>query len=87
MTSFVQVDGVDILHDIDPNASPISSLDSDTTLDTEFSKPDALFKQESSKDKRRLAREKLANLTLEEKVLYIPRSTATGTLEGGKERD
>jgi beta-glucosidase len=55
--------------DIDPNASPVGSIDTNTTPDTEFSPPDSPVQLSGPpKDKRALARQKLATLTLEEKV-------------------
>jgi len=68
MATFAQLDGNESL-DIDPNASPIGSIDTNTTLDTEFSPPDSPIQQfEYPKGKRLLARKKLAALTQEEKV-------------------
>lgn len=56
----------------DPNASPIGSIDSNVTPDTEFSPPDSPFRHHATlapvKEKRELARKKLSTLTLEEKV-------------------
>jgi beta-glucosidase len=60
---------IDIPHDIDPNVSPMGSLDTNTTPDTEFSPPDSPFQQtERILNKRLLARKKLDNLTEEEKA-------------------
>ena len=54
---------------IDPNASPYESVDSNTTPDTEFSPPSSPFSKASvPKNHRLLARQKLAQLSLEEKV-------------------
>lgn len=67
---------LDTMHDIDPNASPVGSIDTNTTPDTEFSPPDSPFQQGGPpKDKRQLAKQKLATLTIEEKVgggHYLP---------------
>jgi beta-glucosidase len=55
--------------DIDPSVSPVGSIDTNTTPDTEFSPPGSPFHESApSKDKRLLARKKLGTLTLEEKV-------------------
>lgn len=63
---------IDTAHEIDPNASPVGSIDTidtNTTPDTEFSPPDSPFRQSGPpKDKRQIARQKLATLTIEEKV-------------------
>lgn len=60
---------IDTDRDIDPNASPAESFDTNTTPNTEFSMPDSPFQQAGPpKDKRLLARQKLSTLTLEEKV-------------------
>ncbi|KAI1855552.1 hypothetical protein JX266_000417 [Neoarthrinium moseri] len=57
---------------IDPNASPLESVDTATTPGTEFSPPESPFqKQAIPKDSRRTAREKLAALDLEEKVSLL----------------
>ncbi|KAK4648303.1 uncharacterized protein QC761_108840 [Podospora bellae-mahoneyi] len=59
----------------DPNASPIGSVDSNVTPDTEFSPPDSPFRHHATlapvKEKRELARKKLSTLTLEEKVSLL----------------
>ncbi|KAK1755044.1 glycoside hydrolase superfamily [Echria macrotheca] len=67
---------IDIPHDIDPNvSSPMESLDTNTTPDTEFSPPDSPFQQQPDErillNKRLLARKKLENLTQEEKVSLL----------------
>ncbi|XXH03094.1 hypothetical protein Hte_009484 [Hypoxylon texense] len=57
---------------IDPNASPFDSVDSNTTPNTEFSPPGSpIPKSCLLKDCRSLAREKLARLSLEEKVSLL----------------
>ncbi|KAI1871966.1 uncharacterized protein JN550_004169 [Neoarthrinium moseri] len=57
---------------IDPNASPLESVDTATTPGTEFSPPESPFqKQAIPKDSRQTAREKLAALDLEEKVSLL----------------
>ncbi|OTA86441.1 glycoside hydrolase family 3 protein [Hypoxylon sp. CO27-5] len=57
---------------IDPNASPFESVDSNTTPDTEFSPPGSpVPKTTVPRDCRSLARQKLAQLTLEEKVSLL----------------
>jgi beta-glucosidase len=54
---------------IDPNASPLESIGTTTTPGTEFSPPESpLPKKVSLKHERLTAREKLASLSLEEKV-------------------
>ena len=64
------VSRIDTDRDIDPNASPAESYDTNTTPNTEFSMPDSPFEQAGPpKDKRLLARQKLSTLTLEEKVI------------------
>ncbi|KAK0618070.1 glycoside hydrolase family 3 protein [Bombardia bombarda] len=63
---------IDTSPDLDPNASPVGSIDTNTTPDTEFSPPDSPFQQIAlPKNKRFLARKKLATLTLEEKVSLL----------------
>ncbi|KAK4031503.1 beta-glucosidase B [Parachaetomium inaequale] len=58
--------------DIDPNASPVGSIDTNTTPDTEFSPPESPIQQSGPpKDVRTLARNKLATLTQEEKVSLL----------------
>jgi len=73
MAALGPVERLDPGQDIDPNASPVGSIDTNTTTnttpDTEFSPPDSPVQQSGPpKDKRALARKKLATLTLEEKV-------------------
>lgn len=54
---------------IDPNVSPFESVDSNTTPDTEFSPPGSpIPKAATLRNSRLQARQKLAQLTLEEKV-------------------
>lgn len=75
MAAVAPVGDVDIGRDIDPSVSPVVSIDTNTTPDTEFSPPDSPFRESAPpKDKRLLARKKLATLTLEEKVRYLPTS-------------
>ncbi|KAM7205470.1 beta-glucosidase B [Naviculisporaceae sp. PSN 640] len=63
---------LDTMQDIDPNASPVGSIDTNTTPDTEFSPPDSPFQQcGPPKDKRQIAKQKLASLTIEEKVSLL----------------
>ncbi|KAK4217049.1 beta-glucosidase B [Rhypophila decipiens] len=72
MSSLPTMAALDTLHDIDPNASPVGSIDTNTTPDTEFSPPDSPFQQVGPpKDKRQLAKQKLASLTIEEKVSLL----------------
>ncbi|KAM7192280.1 beta-glucosidase B [Rhypophila sp. PSN 637] len=72
MSSLPTMAALDTLHDIDPNASPAHSIDTNTTPDTEFSPPDSPFQQVGPpKDKRQLAKQKLASLTIEEKVSLL----------------
>jgi beta-glucosidase len=69
MTAVAPAESVDLGQDIDPNASPVVSIDTNTTPATEFSPPESPVQQNGpQKDKRTLARNKLATLTLEEKV-------------------
>jgi beta-glucosidase len=69
MAALGPVENLDLGQDIDPNASPVGSIDTNTTPDTEFSPPDSPILQNGPpKDKRALARTKLATLTTEEKV-------------------
>jgi len=70
MADFLQMEGVvDISNDIDPSVSPIGSIDTNTTPDTEFSPPDSPFQHLGlPKSKRLLAKKKLETLTQEEKV-------------------
>jgi beta-glucosidase len=54
---------------IDPNASPLESVGTTTTPATDLSPPESPYqKTVSLKDSRLSAREKLASLSLEEKV-------------------
>lgn len=60
---------MDLDHGIDPNASPLESIDSSTTPDTEISPPNSPFQpNELLKDNRLSAKKKLAQLTQEEKA-------------------
>jgi hypothetical protein len=69
MTALASVGSVDLGQVIDPNASPVGSIDTNTTPDTEFSPPDTPIRQSGPpKDARTLAKSKLATLTTEEKV-------------------
>jgi beta-glucosidase len=55
--------------DMDPNASPLESAGSTTTPDTEISPPYSPISQHAVlKDKRSIAKRKLAELTQKEKV-------------------
>ncbi|KAI1497186.1 glycosyl hydrolase family 3 N terminal domain-containing protein [Biscogniauxia marginata] len=57
---------------IDSSVSPLESVGSNTTPDTEFSPPDSpIPKPAVLEDSRSLARKKLATLTLEEKVSLL----------------
>ncbi|KAM7219294.1 Glycoside hydrolase superfamily [Rhypophila decipiens] len=72
MSSLPTMPALDTLHDIDPNGSPVGSIDTNTTPDTEFSPPDSPFQRVGPpKDKRQLAKQKLASLTIEEKVSLL----------------
>ncbi len=53
-------------HDMDPNASPMESVMTDSTPDTDFSLPASPL--HAHKNARLAARKKLDQLTLEEKV-------------------
>lgn len=69
MAAFSHIEAADMPLDIDPNASPIGSIDTNTTPDTEFSPPESPFQQfPPLKSPRLLARSKLSALTQEEKV-------------------
>ena len=60
---------VDYDSSVDPNASPLESVGTSTTPDTEISPPGSPFEPNGLfKDKRFLAKKKLARLTQEEKV-------------------
>jgi beta-glucosidase len=56
--------------EIDPNASPADSMDTNTTPDTEYSPPESPFNEHHNfiRSKRMAARKKLEKLTQEEKV-------------------
>ncbi|KAF7538242.1 hypothetical protein G7054_g3028 [Neopestalotiopsis clavispora] len=57
---------------IDPNSSPFESVDSATTPGTEYSHPASpISKKIALQDSRKTAREKLAELSLEEKVSLL----------------
>ncbi|KAI0008154.1 glycoside hydrolase family 3 protein [Xylariaceae sp. FL0662B] len=57
---------------VDSNTSPLESVGSNTTPGTEFSSPDSpIPKRAIIKDSRHSARQKLARLTLEEKVSLL----------------
>ncbi|KAK3310655.1 glycoside hydrolase superfamily [Chaetomium strumarium] len=72
MAALVPVSEVELGQDIDPNASPVGSIDTNTTPDTEFSPPDSPIQESGPpKDPRLLARKKLATLTQEEKVSLL----------------
>lgn len=54
---------------IDPNASPVDSVDSSTTPSTEISPPDSPYQKQSiPKNEKLWAKRKLAQLTQAEKV-------------------
>lgn len=54
---------------IDPNASPLDSVDTNTTPNTQFSPPDSPYQHNASlKETRMTARKKLAHLSQDEKV-------------------
>ncbi|KAK3396558.1 glycoside hydrolase superfamily [Sordaria brevicollis] len=70
--SSIAVGGGPFERDIDPNASPSSSIDSNTTPDTEFSPMGSPFQEVVvPKNKRFLAKKKLASLTQEEKISLL----------------
>ncbi|KAK4192605.1 family 3 putative glycoside hydrolase [Podospora australis] len=74
MTTLTPLGSVDLGRDIDPNASPTESVETNTntTPDTEFSPPDSPFQHPfTPKNKRVLAKKKLSTLTLEEKVSLL----------------
>lgn len=80
MSTLPTMAALDTMQDIDPNASPVGSIDTNTTPDTEFSPPDSPFQQSGPpKDKRQIAKQKLATLTIEEKVgldnVFLPRAS------------
>ncbi|KAI8624219.1 glycoside hydrolase family 3 protein [Xylariaceae sp. FL1651] len=57
---------------VDPLASPSDSIGSNATPDTEYSPPNSPFQKHSIlRDSRSVAREKLASLTVEEKVSLL----------------
>jgi len=69
MAAPAPTDSVDLRQDIDPNASPVGSIETNTTPDTEFSPPESPVQRGGPpKDVRTLAKNKLATLTTEEKV-------------------
>ncbi|KAK0657412.1 glycoside hydrolase family 3 protein [Cercophora newfieldiana] len=70
MAAPTQIDEGNVL-DIDPNASPVGSLDTNTTPDTEYSPPGSPFGQPDISNKRFLAQKKLSTLTPEEKVSLL----------------
>ena len=61
---------MDLGDGIDPNPSPLESVGTSTTPDTEVSPPDSPYQQQNAilKNTRLLARKKLAQLSQEEKV-------------------
>lgn len=72
MALLAPVSSLDIERDAVHNASPAGSIDTNTTPDTEFSPPDSPFHQSGPpKDKRLLARQKVATLTQEEKISLL----------------
>lgn len=69
--SSIAVGGGPFERDTDLNASPSGSVDSNTTPDTDFTPMGSPFQEVLvPKNKRFLAKKKLANLTEEEKVRY-----------------
>jgi beta-glucosidase len=69
MAALAPTENVSLGQDIDPNASPVGSIDTNTTPDTEFSPPESPIQRSGPpKDVRTLARNKLDTLTQEEKV-------------------
>jgi len=74
MSTLATMETPDMVYEIDPNASPTGSTDTNTTPATEFSPPNSPFQHIGlPKNKRALARKKLASLTLDEKVRPLPR--------------
>ncbi|KAL2200046.1 glycoside hydrolase superfamily [Corynascus similis CBS 632.67] len=72
MAAPAPTDSVDLRQDIDPNASPVGSIETNTTPDTEFSPPESPVQRGGPpKDVRTLAKNKLATLTTEEKVSLL----------------
>ncbi|KAK5658756.1 hypothetical protein OQA88_1566 [Cercophora sp. LCS_1] len=72
MATFSQVGEAEVPRDFDPNPSPGSSVDTNTTPATEFSPPDSPIQPSRHlKSKRLLAKQKLASLTQEEKVSLL----------------
>ncbi|KAK3693589.1 glycoside hydrolase superfamily [Podospora appendiculata] len=70
--STLTMEGLESRHEPDPNASPVGSIDTNTTPDTEFSPPGSPFQQIGlPKNKRLLAQKKLATLTQEEKISLL----------------
>jgi len=69
MAALAPMDSVDMGQEIDPNASPADSIDTNTTPNTVFSPPESpIHENGPPKEPRALAQNKLAALTLEEKV-------------------
>ncbi|EOO00679.1 putative glycoside hydrolase family 3 protein [Phaeoacremonium minimum UCRPA7] len=64
---------MDLGDGIDPNPSPLESVGTSTTPDTEVSPPDSPYQQQNAilKNTRLLARKKLAQLSQEEKVSLL----------------
>ncbi len=69
MATKITLRDVDLDSVMDPNTSPLESVDTSTTPDTEISPPDSPFHPHGLlSDKRFTARKKLAQLTQEEKA-------------------
>jgi beta-glucosidase len=76
MAALAPTEKVDLGQDVDPNASPVGSIDTNTTTnttpDTEFSPPESPVQRSGPpKNARTLAKNKLATLTTEEKVSLL----------------
>ncbi|KAK3393804.1 glycoside hydrolase superfamily [Podospora didyma] len=73
MALLASVGETNVALDTEPQGSPVASIDTNTTPDTEFSPPDSPFQElkELLNRKRLAAREKLSALTLEEKVSLL----------------
>jgi beta-glucosidase len=80
MASLSPLGTIDLDSGMDPNASPLGSVDSNTTPDTEFSSPPESPYQDQDflKYTRAAAKKKLSQLTQEEKVSMHFRSVHGG---------
>jgi beta-glucosidase len=68
MAALASTEKADLGQEVDQNASPAGSIDT-TTPDTEFSPPESPIQRSGPpKNARALAKNKLAALTVEEKV-------------------